>query len=69
LDGHNYPTWAIDVKISLALCGVYEAILPLEKRIIPLLNPFKYNALYIIRNHLHIDLKLEYMIEEEANVL
>jgi hypothetical protein len=69
LDGHNYPTWAIDVKISLALCGVYEAILPPEKRIIPLLNPFKYNALYIIRNHLHIDLKLEYMIEEEPNVL
>jgi hypothetical protein len=29
LDGHNYPTWAIDVKISLVIRGVYEAILPL----------------------------------------
>jgi hypothetical protein len=56
LDGHNYPSWAMDVKISLALHGVYE-------------EPFKYNALYIIRNHLHVDLKLEYVIEEEPNVL
>jgi hypothetical protein len=22
LDGHNYPTWAMDVKISLTLRGV-----------------------------------------------
>jgi hypothetical protein len=28
LDGHNYPTWVIDVKISLALGGMYEAIVP-----------------------------------------
>jgi hypothetical protein len=57
------------VKISLALCGVYEIILPPEERIVPLLDPFKYNALYIIRNHLHIDLKSEYVLEEEPNVL
>jgi hypothetical protein len=25
---HIYPTWAMDIKISLALCGVYETILP-----------------------------------------
>jgi hypothetical protein len=37
LDGHNYPTWAIDVKISLALRGVCEAILPPEERTVPLL--------------------------------
>jgi hypothetical protein len=61
LDGHNYPTWAMDVKISLALHGVYEAILPPEERTVPLLDPFKYNALYIIRNHLHVDLKSEYV--------
>jgi hypothetical protein len=57
------------VKISLTLRGVYEAILPPQERIVPLLDPFKYNALYIIRNHLHIDLKLEYVMEEEPNVL
>jgi hypothetical protein len=69
LDGHNYPTWAMYVKISLALHGVYEAILPPKERIVPLLDPLKYNVLYIIRNHLHIDLKSEYMMEEESNVL
>jgi hypothetical protein len=69
LDRHNYPTWAMDVKISLTLCGVYEAILPPQERTVPLLGPFKYNTLYIIRNHLHIDLKSEYVMEEEPNVL
>jgi hypothetical protein len=28
LDEHNYPTWAMDVKISLALRRMYEAIVP-----------------------------------------
>jgi hypothetical protein len=55
LDGHNYTTWAMYVKISFAFCGVYGAILPPEEMTIPLLDPFKYNALYIIRNHLHVD--------------
>jgi hypothetical protein len=61
-DGHNYPTWAMNVKICLALCGVYEAILHPAERTVPLLEPFKYNVLYIIRNHLHTNLKLEYVI-------
>jgi hypothetical protein len=69
LDEHNYPTWAMDVKTSLALRRVYEAILPPQERIVPLLDPFNYNALYIIRTHLHIDLKSEYVMEEEPNVL
>jgi hypothetical protein len=49
LHGPKYPTWAMDVKISLALRVVYEAILPPEGRIVQLLAPFKYNALYIIK--------------------
>jgi hypothetical protein len=28
LDEHNYPTWAMNVKISLAFKGMYEAIIP-----------------------------------------
>jgi hypothetical protein len=69
LDGHNYHTWAMDVKISLALCGVYEAILSPEECTVPLLDPFNNNALYIISNHLHVDLKSEYVMEDELNVL
>jgi hypothetical protein len=59
----------MNVKISLALRGVYEVILPPAERTVPLLEPFKYNALYIIKNHLHTDLKSEYVIEEEPNIL
>jgi hypothetical protein len=32
LDGHNYPTWKMDVKISLALRGMYEEITPPAER-------------------------------------
>jgi hypothetical protein len=32
LDGHNYSTWAMDVKTSLALRGMYEAITPPVER-------------------------------------
>jgi hypothetical protein len=69
LDGHNYPTWAMDIKISLTFCGMYEAIVSPSERIIPLLEPYKYNVLYIIRNHIHPDLKSEYVMEEEPNTL
>jgi hypothetical protein len=69
LDRHNYPIWTIDVKISLALCGVYETILPPKARIVPLLESFKYNALYMIRNYFYVDLKSEYVMKEELNVL
>jgi hypothetical protein len=69
LDGHNYPTWAMDAKISLALRGMYEAIFPPVDRNVPLLEPYKYNALYIIRNHIYPDLKSKYVMEEEPSTL
>jgi hypothetical protein len=28
LDGHNYTTWAMNVKISLTLRGMHEVIVP-----------------------------------------
>jgi hypothetical protein len=31
LDGHNYPTWAMDVKISLALEGCMRQLFHLQK--------------------------------------
>jgi hypothetical protein len=69
LDGHNYPTCSIDVKISLAFHGMYETIVPPTEKIVQLLESYKYNALYIIRNHNHPDLKSEYVIEEELSTL
>jgi hypothetical protein len=69
LDRHNDPTWTMDVKISLALHKMYETIIPPAERIVPLLEPYKYNALYIIRNHIHPNLKSEYVMEEESSTL
>jgi hypothetical protein len=32
LDGHNYPTLVMDIKISLVFRGMYEVIVPPAKR-------------------------------------
>jgi hypothetical protein len=76
LDGHNYHTWALDVKISLALRGMYETLVPPAERIVPLLEPFKYSALYIIKNHFHPDPKsvcdvrrTKYTLDYSSNLL
>jgi hypothetical protein len=69
LDGHNYPTWALDVKISLAFCGILSALTSPAEREEAFLYTYKYQALFIIRNHLHHDLKSEYMMEEEPHRL
>jgi hypothetical protein len=69
LDGHNYPTWAMDVKISLTFRGMYEAIIPPTDRQQELSPTHQYNALYIIRHHIYPDLKLAYVLEEEPSVL
>jgi hypothetical protein len=61
----NYPTWALDVKISLAFRGILSALSPLVEREAIFLDTYKYQALFIIRNHLHHDLKSEYVMEEE----
>jgi hypothetical protein len=57
LDGHNYLTWAMDVKINLTFRGMCEAIIPPADRQQELPPTHQYNALYIIRHHIHPDLK------------
>ena len=65
LDGHNYLTWAMDIKIALASRGLVRAIQtpedPLPDGVTPLREDQKYAALYIIRHHIHSDLKSEYL--------
>jgi hypothetical protein len=68
-DGHNYPTWALDVNISLAFQGTLAALSPPADREATFLDTFKYQALSIIQNHLHPDLKSEYVMEEEPHTL
>jgi hypothetical protein len=69
LDGHNYPTWALDVKISLAFRWIIAALTPSAEGEAAFLHTYKYQTLYIIRNHLHPDLKSEYVMEEEPHSL
>jgi hypothetical protein len=69
LDGNDYPRWEIDLKISLTLRGMYEAIIPPAQRQQELLATYKYNALYIIRHHILADLKSKYVLEEESSTL
>jgi hypothetical protein len=69
LDGHNYPTWALDVKIILAFHGILPVLSPPVDREAIFLDTYKYQALFIIRNHLHPDLKSKYIMEEEPHSL
>jgi hypothetical protein len=69
LDVHNYPTWAINVKISLTFRGMYEAIIPPADGQQELPPTNQYIALYIIRHHIHPSLKSEYVLEEQPSVL
>jgi hypothetical protein len=68
-DGHNYPTWVLDVKISLAFREILSDLTPPAEREAAFLDTYKYQALYTIRNHLHPDLKSEYVMEEETHSL
>jgi hypothetical protein len=69
LDGHNYPTWAVDVKVSPASRGLYRAVLPPEGGVAPLDDQHVYTTLYLIRSHIHLGLKSEYLLEENPRNL
>ena len=69
LDGHNFPTWATDIKVSLSQCGLYACLSDSKTSTKSMIEKNKYEALYIIRNHIHPDLKFEYMMEENPREL
>ena len=68
LDGHDFPTWATDIKVSLSKCELYQCLSVFEKSTQAMTEKNKYEA-YIIRNHIHPDLKFEYMMEENPREL
>jgi hypothetical protein len=59
----------MDIKITLTLRGMYEAIVPPTDRQQELSPTHKYNVLYIIRHNIHLDLKSEYVLEEKPSVI
>ena len=69
LDGQNYPTWDVDVKVSLSSRGLYRAVAPPQEGVAPLDDQYVFSTLYIIWSHIHPDLKAEYLLEENPRNL
>ena len=64
LDGSNYPTWASDIKIAFASRTLSDCIsAPVQNGPNPT-DQIKYTALLLLRTSIHIDLKKEYLLEE-----
>jgi hypothetical protein len=69
LDGSNFPSWAMDVKVQLSALGLYRCIDETTEGTVNPSNMSKFSALKVMRNHIHPDLKMEYMYEEDPRVL
>jgi hypothetical protein len=69
LDGHNYPTWAMNVKISLTLWGMYETIVPPHREDCTIARSIQVQCLINNKNHIHPNLKSGYVMEEEPSML
>ena len=69
LGGHNFPTWAMNIKVSLSRCELYACLSDSDMSTKSMIEKNKYEALYIIRNHIHPDLKSEYRMEENPCAL
>lgn len=72
-NSHNYPTWAMDIKISLVSRGIASAIQPPETPLpigaMPLTEQENYGALFIISHHIHPYLMSKYLHEESPSTL
>src|SRR6266540_3114917 len=69
VDGSNYLTWAMDVKIKLSSKGFIGTINEPNPQGPSIPESAKYAALYFLRHHLHPDLKNEYLMEEDPRAL
>ena len=63
LDGSNYPTWASDIKISLASRGLSATILEPQDGVV-VQDKQIYTALALLCFYIHKDLKAEYIMTE-----
>lgn len=64
IDGRNYLTWAMDVKINLAARNLISTITTPTQGTPAIADTAKYASLHFIRHHLDPALKEEYMMEE-----
>ncbi|XP_071678850.1 uncharacterized protein [Lolium perenne] len=69
VDGSNYLSWAMDMKINLTGRNLGPCIATLPENAPEIPQVVKYVALHFIRHHLHPDLKTEYLMEEDPLAL
>ena len=69
LAGSNFPSWAMDLKVSLSTLGLYRCIDETAAGTVTPSSMSNYSALKVMRNHIHQDLKMEYMYEEDPRAL
>jgi hypothetical protein len=55
----------MDVKVQLSTLGLYRCIGDMAEGPINPSNMSKFSALKVMRNHIHPDLKMEYMYAED----
>ena len=66
--GSNYLTGAMDIKIMLTAKGYINTIEEPNPQA-PISDEAKYTTLHFLRCHLYLDLKNEYMMEENPRAL
>ena len=69
IDGHNYPTWASDMKLSLSSRGLLPVLNEQPENAQLILDYIKASALLLLGNNIHSDLKTEYLMEENPRTL
>ena len=69
IDGSNYLSWAMDMKIFLSGRSLGPCIVAPPENAPEIPQVVKYAALHYIRHHLHPDLKTEYLMEEDPLAL
>ena len=69
IDGRNYLTWAMDLKINLASRSLIGTIITPTQGAPAIPDAAKFAALHFIRHHLDPTLKEEYMMEENTKNL
>ena len=69
LDGPNFLSWVMDLKVNMLTLGFYRCIDETTAGTVTHSSMSNYPTLKVMRNHIHPDLKIEYMYEEDPRAL
>lgn len=69
LDGHNYPAWSSDMKISLTSRDLLHVINEPATGDTTITPSQRSGVLLLLRNYIHPDLKAQYLMEESPRDL